>query len=244
MWRISAFPALLACLLAQAGIVRAGDAATLEILGFSPDGRIFAFEEHGVQDGSGFPYANRFYIDTGTDSFLAGTPIRVRLDDENATSQAARVKARDQGQGVIPDAVLSENRGFMAGANAITELSANPHSMTVNPRPVFAPIDPAIEFRLEEYAVAPPAMCEDAGEMKGFRLLAVSLEPGAAVRLMHEDQKVPASRACPLGYSIAGVQTFYPSAGDPVVAVVIAVRSRGFEGPNHRFIAVTGKIGN
>jgi hypothetical protein len=41
-------------------VAQAGDAAKLDILGFSKDGGVFAFEEYGVQDGSGFPYANRF----------------------------------------------------------------------------------------------------------------------------------------------------------------------------------------
>ena len=49
-----------------AASARAGDVAELEILGFSDDGGVFAFEEYGVQDGSGFPYANRYYIDTAT----------------------------------------------------------------------------------------------------------------------------------------------------------------------------------
>ncbi|RUV10776.1 DUF2259 domain-containing protein, partial [Mesorhizobium sp. M5C.F.Ca.IN.020.32.2.1] len=40
---------------------QAGDVAELEILGFTSDGGAFAFEEYGVQDGSGFPYANRYY---------------------------------------------------------------------------------------------------------------------------------------------------------------------------------------
>ena len=73
------------CLLVQlaSGIAaRAGDVAELEILGFTKDGGVFAFEEYGVADGSGFPYANRYYIDTATDTFLSGTPIRVRLDNE------------------------------------------------------------------------------------------------------------------------------------------------------------------
>ena len=38
----------------------AGDTATPQVLGFSADGKVFAFEEYGIQDGSGFPYANRF----------------------------------------------------------------------------------------------------------------------------------------------------------------------------------------
>ena len=50
----------------------AGDVAELEILGFTGDGGVFAFEEYGVQDGSGFPYANRYYIDTADDTFSQG----------------------------------------------------------------------------------------------------------------------------------------------------------------------------
>jgi predicted secreted protein len=223
---------------------RAGDMAALEVLGFSPDGGMFAFEEFGVQDGSGFPYANRFYIHTATDSFVAGTPVRVRIDDENATVEAARGEAKARGQRVIADATLSEHRGFAAGMNAVTELSADPFRMAVNPRPVVPPIDAPLEFRLEETAVGSPERCRDLGEIKGFRLVRVATEPGGQARLIHEDSGIPQSRGCPLGYAIAGVQTFFPETGDPVFALMIAVRSFGFEGPDHRFIAVTGPIGD
>ena len=73
--------ALATALLLLSVAARAGDMATVQILGFSDDGGIFAFEEYGVQDGSGFPYANRYYIDTANDTFLHGTPVRERLDD-------------------------------------------------------------------------------------------------------------------------------------------------------------------
>ena len=46
-------------------VAEAGDYADRTILGFSPDGSTFAFEEFGVQDGSGFAYANIYMIDTG-----------------------------------------------------------------------------------------------------------------------------------------------------------------------------------
>ena len=64
-----------------AGPAAAGDAAELGILGFSADGGVFAFEEYGIQDGSGFPYSSIFIIDTAKDAFIPGTPIRVRIDD-------------------------------------------------------------------------------------------------------------------------------------------------------------------
>jgi len=221
---------------------RAGDMAAAEILGFSADGRIFAFEEFGVQDGSGFPYANRFYIDTNSDEFLPGTPIRVRLDDEQATVQGAREEARKRSESIFSDEELKENRGFQAGWNDVTELSADPHRMVINPRPIVPPLDDPLEFRLEEIPVPQPESCPNMGDIVGFRLLRIATVAGAETRTLHEDEAVPSSRGCPLGYRIAGIQTFHPQGGEPVFAVLIAVRRVGFEGPDHRFLAITGKL--
>lgn len=220
----------------------AGDTATPQVLGFSADGKVFAFEEYGVQDGSGFPYANRFYIDTTTDSFLAGTPIRVRIDDEAADIAAARAQAREKGDKIVAESVLAANPGDTAGWNAITEQSADPFRMVVNPRPIFPPVDSPVEFRLEEIPLAAPAGCENLGDTMGFRLVRIDPTPGGQTALIHEDASIPASRNCPTGYRLGGVQTFYPQSGDPVFAVMIAVRSIGFEGPDFRWIAVTGRL--
>jgi len=218
-----------------------GDTATLEILGFSEDGKIFAFEEYGVQDGSGFPYANRFYIDTQTDKFLPNTPVRVRLDDEQTTIDAVRDEVKTKAQSIISDDILRRNRGYTVGLNPVTELSTDPHRITVNPRPVFPPIDAPLAFILEEKVMDAPENCEMFGPRVGFRLLRIGTEPGAETQLLHDDKSVPSSRGCPLGYQLAGVQTFYPEGGNPVYAVILAVRAGGFEGPDHRYIAVTGK---
>lgn len=231
---------VLAFLLFASSLVRAGDTATVKILGFSADGGIFAFEEYGVQDGSGFPYSNRFYIDTATDTFISGTPIRVRLDNEQVSLEEARSRSKDKAQSIVSDEELNE--GFSAGWNAVTELSADPHRMMVNPRPIFPPLDDRLEFRLEELTLNQPAGCENLGKAVGFRLLRVATEPGVQTQIVHEDSEIPASRSCPLGYSIVGVQTYFPDGDEPVFAVLLAVRRVGFEGPDHRFIAVTGRL--
>ena len=231
---------LAAAIAALAGPALAGDAAELAILGFTADGAVFAFEEYGVQDGSGFPYANRFYIDTATDSFVPGTPIRVRIDDEAASVEDARRQARTQAQAVTADAALTP--GFTAGFNPITELSADPHRLAVNPRPVVPAIDAPLEFRLEEIALEQPANCHGLGEAVGFRLVRAGIAPDETARLVHEDAAIPSSRNCPLGYRLGAVQTFFPEGGAPVYAVLVTVRSLGFEGPNHRWIAVPGRL--
>ena len=242
LFRPAAFIATLLVFAFSIAPALAGDTAEVEVLGFTPDGGIFAFEEYGVQDGSGFPYANRFYIDTATDSFVAGTPIRIRLDDEAATLEAARTQARQQGEAIAPDATLRANQGTAAGWNPVTELSADPHRIAVNPRMVIPPVDDAVEFRLAELPLVQPERCRDIGDIVGFRLTRLGLKPGEAAKVIHEDDTVPQSRGCPLGYHIGGMQTFFPEGGEPVFAVLIAVRSFGFEGPDHRWIAVTGKL--
>ena len=240
--RPTLFAAALAALSAAPAF--AGDAAQLEILGFSKDGTVFAFEEYGVQDGSGFPYANRYYIDTTTDAFVKGTPVKVRLDDENASLADARSQTRAQGEKVVPEAELAANRGFTAGLNPVTELSADPHRIVVNPRPVFPAIDPPLELRLEEILLAPsPGMeaCASQGEIAGFHLLRIDASDGGRTKMLHEDKAVPQSRGCPNGYRIGGVQTF-PADAPSAYAVLIAVRQYGFEGPDYRWIAVTGRL--
>ena len=234
--------ALLALGMILPGASFAGDVSALQILGFTPDGGVFAFEDYGIQDGSGFPYASRFYINTATDDFLPNTPIRVRIDDESADLATARTQARSQGEAVVPEATLTANPGFTAGFNAITEYSADPHRLVVNPRPVLPPVDRPVEFRIEELPMGAPADCQGIDDISGFRLVRVDAEPGGQTTLVHEDSSVPASRNCPQGYRIGAVQTFFPESGDPVFAVLIAIRSMGFEGPDYRWIAVTGKL--
>ena len=240
------FTALAAFLLAAVAALpaRAGDAAALNILGFSADGGVFAFEQYGVQDGSGFPYAERFYIDVDNDSWLPGTPIRVLIDDETASVEDAREEARARGQSVLSDDELAAHRGDTAGMSPVTMLSADPHRMAVNPRPVFPPVDDPLEFRIKEVVVATPERCEGLGwDIKGFRLTRIDAVPGGTTELVHEDgASVPASRGCPLGYAIGAIQTYFPQGGSPSYAVLIAIRTFGFEGPDHRFMAIAGRL--
>lgn len=236
-------PSWLVCtagLALSTGTAVAGDFANLNVLGFSSDGNIFAFEEYGVQDGSGFPYASRFYIDTNTDQFIAGSPIRVRIEDETADVAQARADAAAQGQSIITDEILSQNSGYLAGFNTVTEASADPYRMAVNPRPVVPPVDREVEFRLTELQFAPSTDCDGIQNVTtGFKLVQLGLDVGQEARLLHEDASVPGSRKCPDGYRIGGVHTFFPEGSDPVYAVTIAVRSFGFEGPDYNWMAVT-----
>jgi hypothetical protein len=52
-----------------------------------------------------------------------------------------------------------------------------------------------------------PGQCDGFQGVKGFRLSRIA---GGATTVLHEDTSIPGSRNCPIGYSIGGIQTFYP----------------------------------
>ena len=59
-----------------ASLAWAGDVAQFRILGFSPDGRYMDFASYGIDNPSGFPYAETHIVDVITNQFVPGTSVR------------------------------------------------------------------------------------------------------------------------------------------------------------------------
>lgn len=234
--------AFLVMAVALAGSAQAGDFASREIIGFSPDGRYFAFEEYGVQDGSGFPYANIYVIDTTSDRWVPDTPKRVQVNDETAQLADVRAEARQQARLLIQQYAISEP-GQIVATNLYTHLSATPYQVTVNPRLVAPPIDEHLSLSIDQYKVVADPVCAGmgSGDTKGFRL---TLQRNEASRVLHEDKdRIPSSRSCPLDYRIHDVVTYFAEPrGAITLAVIVQIIQIGFEGPDGRFIAVTGRV--
>ena len=227
------------CLLSLLQFAWAGDFAERHIYGFSMDGGLFAFEEYGVQDGSGFPYSNIYVIDTTTDTWTAGSPFRVQLNDETKSVFDAREEAE-----ILAGTVLKsfEDRGQIVATNRSSERGIDTKRMVAVPRIVEPPIDDEIEFRLQPLVFPASGNCIAFNAGNGFRLLQISNKGGEETRILHEDTSVPDSRNCPLEYSFADLITYFPEGGTPVVAILILMRTVGFEGPDGRYIAVTSAL--
>jgi hypothetical protein len=86
--------ALVLCGFSQPAL--AGDRALIDYVGFSPDFRYFAFEEFGIQDGSGFAYSNLYVVDLDTDSWVVGTPVRRQADSEETSLVDVRAAVADK----------------------------------------------------------------------------------------------------------------------------------------------------
>lgn len=219
----------------------AGDFATREIIGFSKDGSKFAFEEYGVQDGSGFAYSNIYIIDTKTDSWTSGSPWRVQINDENVSLSSARSKNRNLAFNAIKD--ITE-KGFVAATNRYTEIPSDPTTLRANPRSFIPSSSNPVEYKLKNYRTKANADCSWIDEVWGFKLTQIINGNGSTKsKTLHNDgPSIPKSRGCPLSYSFADLVTYYPISGTPVAAILLLKRSYGFEGPDGRFMAVTAPI--
>ncbi len=230
----------LGALLMTAAIASAGDYAELNVLGFAPDGETFAFEEYGIQDGSGFPYANIYVIDTATDHWVSGTPIRLQTQNDQATLAATRAEARKKAQSILTSRQIGEP-GNRVASNPPSELSADPRHVIFVPRARLpSGGDAAYDLALTEIEM-PAGDCPDMGQpFNGFRLVLTTAN--GAAHTLSEDTQIPSSRHCPLAYGISDVLTYYPDSGQPFLVVILNMYTVGFEGPDRRFLAVTSTL--
>jgi len=230
---------LVASTVIAGGTTQAGDYADSLVLGFSPNGDFFAFEEYGIQDGSGFPYSSVYVIDINSDSWVAGTPVRVQSDDEQTPLTEVRNQALSQAYPIVTQLGIG-TAGRQVASNPATETSADPHFVSFLPRIIVPSGGTELRLNLQETAL-PAANCPDMGQpFQGYRLT-LTVGNGQPVEL-HNDQTIPSSRGCPLGYGISEVITYYPAQGDMALIALLNVYQVGFEGPDRRFIAVATRV--
>lgn len=96
-----ALPLVMGVVLAiSAGTAQAGDAAARHIIGFSPDGAYFAFEQYGALDAgaSDSGWSQIDIIDTRTNQLVGGKPILVVDETEEATLTLEQARAQAAAQ--------------------------------------------------------------------------------------------------------------------------------------------------
>ena len=225
---------LVAVVLSLVSPVRAADMAEYRVLGYSQDGRHFAFEQYGIQDGSGFAFSDVFVLDLETDTWMPGSPYRERADDE--TTSLEEVRAAAVARAMTDHAALGFMPHFRMLASASPlEFPSREASLGFYPRPILDPIDPLHTLTLNVLPMESPRDCFGMVETAGFEVL---LEvDGQGMEVVHRDQRLPSSRACPADYGLAAVLAPFNGAAGRAVAL-ISVYQLGFEGLDRRFLAV------
>ncbi|MFK7791310.1 MAG: DUF2259 domain-containing protein [Devosiaceae bacterium] len=215
-------------------VSHAADMAEYRVLGYSSDGSVFAFEQFGIQDGSGFPYSDVFFIDLEDDRWLPGSPIRVRFENEIAPLASARAQALQDASVLLASNDISPEFRIL-GATTPMEQGSQEDVLAFYPRPILNPIDPLHTLTINRLPMHSPRDCFGMVETAGYELLLTVDSKGTQV--LHRDSSIPGSRACPQRYGIAAIFTPYDGAPGRAVAL-ISVYQLGFEGLDRRFLAV------
>ena len=217
--------------------VLAGDRAQLDLIGYSADGSYFAFEEFGVQDGSGFAYSSIYVVDLVDDSWVVGTPIRVLADDEQTSLSAIRVQAQTAAASYLTMLGITEPAEFVAMlGDGLPDTDGQSLRFGV---PAFGVGTVAGSHGLEltRFDTSSATPCQEwfGSPPRGYQL---SLVDEAGSRIVHRDESLPRSRGCPVDYRLYGV--VLPFAPEPLshAVAILSVYTFGFEGPDRRFIVV------
>lgn len=230
--------------------VFAGDFATLNFIGFSEDGKYLAFEEYGTQDGSGFPYSNYFFIDVAKNSYAAA-PIKQTFNDFDESNppgeDVVRLKTKKAAAANLKKfKIVAGNTGALLVARLPTDIDAgkiNPNDENKNQ---------IIKFYSEEYegyggdifelrlitSNANSKRCKDYGFDDTLKFeLSLKDTRSDTSKSLQKDKDLPESRGCVNTYSMQNVYSYKDK-----IAVFINTYSYGFEGPDMRFIVVTGNF--
>jgi predicted secreted protein len=215
----------------------AGDRAGLSVIGYSDDSRFFAFEEFGIQDGSGFAYSTIYLIDLDADAWVAGTPIRVQAEGEGEALPAVRAEALVEASGKITELGITTPADMIAlNGDGVPDNEAQSLRFGV---PGYLPgsVIGRYDLTLSSFFAEAEAPCEEwfSIEPQGF---SIELTEGDTSLVWQSDGALPRSRGCPSSYRLYGVTIPFMAQSIDNAVALISVYPGGFEGPDRRFLAV------
>lgn len=212
----------------------AEDIAHRRIIGFSPDGKYFAFEQSGIENGNGSAYAHIFLIDTRRNKWVKGSPFRARAEGIGKL-RTARRRVRDMAADVLRRYGV-RRKGVILASNPITEINADPHKVEVYTRRTIRQRDEPLIFSIEEIRVRTPR-CRSYTSRRIKGMIIRVRRKGGRWQTLHSDTRIPRSRGCPTSYAIEDVIRLKKRNGGAVYAVIYSFIRSGPDGEERRFIA-------
>lgn len=229
----------------------AGDYAELNFIGFSNDGKYLAFEEYGTHDGSGFPYSNYYFIETAKNSYAA-PPIKKRFDDKKMTDESQipgedvmRLQAKKAAAVNLKKfKIVAGNTGALLVARLPTDINAEkvtPDDENKNQTVKFYGAEyegygaDIFELNLTT-SKSGSKRCKEYGFDDTLKFeLSLKSSGNEMNKILQKDKDLPESRGCVNTYSVQNIYTYKDK-----IAVFINTYAYGFEGPDMRFMVVTG----
>lgn len=218
----------------------AGDFATLNVIGFSKDGRYLAFEEYGIQDGSGFPYSNIYFIDVAKNAYAAPL-IAVTIERETAVESTARNRSALLAAKKLKQlGIVKGNTGKLVVSHLMTDLTFDGE---VDKSVIKFAEEIGSMYHRGDYELSLSEIPIKTKECEPFEMetnmleLKLTNKDDDTSKFLQKDTTLPSSRGCALYYRMQDVYLY-----KDFITVFVGVFTQGFEGPDMRFMAVTGTL--
>ncbi|MEI1251516.1 DUF2259 domain-containing protein [Rhizobium aouanii] len=218
------------------GLSLAGDIANIQPIGFSADGKVFGFQEFGIEESGNLPYSNTYFIDTQDGHYLEGTPFHTELTDKDANLSKARRQNLTAARSQMDKYDLLTNPGLIAAFNPPTELGSPSKTLRYTTLATDGPPKAPYTLSLGEMPVPTPKDCAAVDKrVIGFSLQMIEKEGAPNRQAARQATAVPAERVCSVEYRIGGAVVYQPEGGNQVhIALVLAFDADR----NGRWIAV------
>jgi predicted secreted protein len=188
----------------------------------------------GVEEGTAAPvFADLFVVDTKDDSWVRGTPVRVRAMPSEGNLQHVRSLLDDQ------SARLLRRLGLNRASEGVTFVPKDRSSMSLD-----LPGGEKVQLTLSPHPGLAAPGCPvtapiEKGSLLGFTL---SAQRGNTVTVLHDDRAIPRARGCSVAYRFAS-GFIKPSGSDTVIAALLAYREVTAAGTQRlRYLAVTSVL--
>ncbi len=215
------------------------DASALKVIGFSPDGRYFALEENG--DNEGGHYTTTIVMDVAKSRSVSGSPFVGIEDNETLDKANARAAKMIETLGIskqpsltvtVPEAKAQET----ADSTPVDKIREAAVKVLTLPDG----FGPGARLTLT-HSTRPSRKC-DKGE-DGAAVIRLRLEKKAAKPVQISGARnIPSPEDCLIGYGIAEAHVLHLPDGGSALAVIVQYFYNGFEGTDRRFMAVTARI--
>ncbi|MBY3062930.1 DUF2259 domain-containing protein [Rhizobium laguerreae] len=206
------------------GLSLAGDIANIQPIGFSADGKVFGFQEFGIEESGNLPYSNTYFIDTEDGHYLEGTPFHTELTDKDANLSKARRQNLTAARSQMDKYDLLTNPGLIAAFNPPTELGSPSKTLRYTTLATDGPPKAPYTLSLGEMPVPTPKDCAAVDKrVIGFSLQMIEKEGAPNRQAARQATAVPAERVCSVEYRIGGAVVYQPEGGNQVhIALVLA----------------------
>lgn len=159
------------------GLSLAGDIANIQPIGFSADGKVFGFQEFGIEESGNLPYSNTYFIDTEDGHYLEGTPFHTELTDKDANLSKARRQNLTAARSQMDKYDLLTNPGLIAAFNPPTELGSPSKTIRYTTLATDGPPKAPYTLSLGEMPVPTPKDCSAVDKrVIGFSLQMIEKE--------------------------------------------------------------------